>query len=177
MILRLAEYKENKFEKFLEVGQDFLFGEKFITVSQKDISTEMSAARNVGEENLIKFYYLDKTDPLNRFNGLFDGRTYGDGRFILIERNQDDVSQIKEEKKHVLFRKNKDGSHSRSEEEKIISEVISYRLTTPGLFFHRGSGSVIETKWNGDEIWEEKQQYEKIIGNLHENPELFERLA
>lgn len=24
-------------------------------------------------------------DPLNRFDGLFDGRTYGNGRFVLIE--------------------------------------------------------------------------------------------
>jgi len=28
---------------------------------------------------------LDKKDPLNRFGGLFDGSTHGNGMFVLID--------------------------------------------------------------------------------------------
>lgn len=43
------------------------------------------------EKNSVKIndilYKQDEKDPLNRFNGLFDGRTYGFGEFCLIEQD------------------------------------------------------------------------------------------
>lgn len=37
------------------------------------------------------YFTKDEKDPLNRFNGLFDGRTYGKGRFVLVKDGEDDV--------------------------------------------------------------------------------------
>jgi len=71
--LRLAEYKDGKFLRFLEIGNDFLYGGGFVEIN---VSTE--------EDHLGGDYDKDKTDPLKRFDGLFDGLTYGKGRFILI---------------------------------------------------------------------------------------------
>ncbi len=73
MKLKLAEYKDGKFLEFLELGEDFLYGGYFIKVN-------IGSAEYSGSAD---FYDLDETDPLNRFNGLFDGSTYGEGRFIL----------------------------------------------------------------------------------------------
>jgi hypothetical protein len=70
--LKLAEYnKEGKFKRFLNCGiedRQFLFGDKVIRIN------------GLCEED----YYKDEKDPLNRFNGRFDGITYGEGRFVLI---------------------------------------------------------------------------------------------
>ena len=38
-------------------------------------------------------YKKDKKDPLNRFNGRFDGRTYAEGRFVLIINYQDNINK------------------------------------------------------------------------------------
>ena len=88
MKLRLAEYKDGKFEKFLELG-DFLFGGDFIALTEK-----MTLLGVWGFDEQISFK-KDQKDPLNRFDGLFDGRTYGEGRFVLISNIgkifQDDV--------------------------------------------------------------------------------------
>ncbi len=41
----------------------------------------------------------DETDPLGRFKGLFDDRTYADGRFVLIRKfknfNEDDILKVR----------------------------------------------------------------------------------
>jgi len=81
------------------------------------------------------YYNKDKKDPLNRFDGLFDGRTYGEGRFVLILN---------------------------------IGEVFQ--------------DDVLESRWLGGDLEvasnqpdEDKYYFlpNEVIGNLHENPELF----
>jgi hypothetical protein len=76
MNLKLAEYKDGKFERFVELGE-FLLGFKCVVFLD---SNDEDADYYYG-----KSFNLDQKDPLNRFNGLFDGRTYGEGRFVLIE--------------------------------------------------------------------------------------------
>jgi hypothetical protein len=92
--LKLAKYKDGKFERFVELSKTtdfaivcdgFLLGSDFIEVSFQ----ERSDIVPIGYRSIFK---KDKTDPLNRFNGLFDGRTYGEGSFVLIEGvGKDDV--------------------------------------------------------------------------------------
>lgn len=92
MNLKLAEYKDGKFERFLELdclnqdsGKTFSFSKDYVEVIDYD---------NLCHETYLAktdFYLKDEKDPLNRFNGLFDGRTYGEGRFVLIKDDEDDV--------------------------------------------------------------------------------------
>lgn len=67
-MLKLAEYKDRKFKSFLELGRDFGYFGNFIQLT-------------LNPDCLVN---KDKKDPLNYLNGLFDGRTYGEGRFVLI---------------------------------------------------------------------------------------------
>lgn len=185
MNIKLAEYNaQGKFERFLELGKGFAYFGDYIGIAdfvwqKEDELTyfEFEERENYRQSDLMMLHlYKDEKDPLNRFNGLFDGRTYGDGKFVLIENNQDDIAEETEEIKHVLFKKNKDKSHSRTEEENVISnKIIGYRFSN-GIWFCGGGGGVIKTKWNGDEIWEEKQRFLKIIGNIHQSPELWEKV-
>lgn len=84
--LKLAEYdlKTGKFEQFFNLGLNdpysFGFYGDMITVYYSWIGESFS-------------YDLDEKDPLNRFNGRFDGRTYGEGRFVLIINNQDNINK------------------------------------------------------------------------------------
>lgn len=93
MNLKLAEYnlKDGKFLRFLELGQQFVYGGDWLGVLDKesklDIATQMSMAASIGDINPIKYTRLDKTDPLNRFNGLFDGRSFGQGKFVLVSQH------------------------------------------------------------------------------------------
>lgn len=81
MQLKLAEYKDGKFEKFLELGKDFVFGGEFILLTEK---MTLLGVWGFGEPFSFK---KDEKDPLSRFDGLFDGITYGNGRFVLIINN------------------------------------------------------------------------------------------
>lgn len=77
MELKLAEYKDGKFKRFLELGtriDNFGFCGEEIIIFDTDCK----------EYDFFSFK-KDEKDPLNRFNGLFHGRTYGEGRFVLIE--------------------------------------------------------------------------------------------
>lgn len=85
MNLKLAEYKDGKFERFVELGE-FLLGKNYVLLLNSDDE----------DADFSDYYYgkpfeIDEKDPLNRFDGLFDGRTYGEGRFVLIENDEDDV--------------------------------------------------------------------------------------
>jgi hypothetical protein len=86
MKLRLAEYKDGKFERFLELGKDFLYGGDFIIFTRSSGYFFIDTACQEYREQ-----FKDQKDPLNRFNGLFDGRTYGDGKFVLIVDNNHDI--------------------------------------------------------------------------------------
>jgi hypothetical protein len=84
--LRIAEYnlQTGKFERFLELGSDY--GSFFYCGDCVGIWDKSSEIKNGAH------YFQDVKDPLNRFDGLFDGMTYGNGRFVLIiEGNIDDV--------------------------------------------------------------------------------------
>jgi hypothetical protein len=82
MQLRLAQYNaEGKFEKFLECGKDFMYGESFIFIHNLTLQCHLWRIGTDG--NLYHDFKKDEKDPLNRFNGLFNGRTYGEGKFVL----------------------------------------------------------------------------------------------
>tara|TARA_R110000868_G_scaffold107214_1_gene293306 strand:- start:6 stop:440 length:435 start_codon:yes stop_codon:yes gene_type:complete len=143
MNLKLAEYKDGKFERFLELGKDFLFGGDYIfmdTVRYLDLIEEME------EEELYGYIHKkDKTDPLNRFNGLFDGRTYGEGRFILINNDDSDVYKITNNK----------------DDKELIMTPTKFNIYSYSYI----NGYENNIKWT--------QHY---LGNLHENPELYEKV-
>lgn len=105
--LKLAEYEDGKFKKFLELGKDFLFGGNYIYLDavcsnlfDEEIKEEYGnqssyqCLHELGHElYTTEIFKKDQKDPFHRFNGLFDGRTYGDGRFVLIVDNEDDVER------------------------------------------------------------------------------------
>jgi len=123
--LKLAEYdlKTRKFNEFFDLGLNepysFGFYGDTITVYYAWIGESFS-------------YDLDKKDPLKRFGGLFDGRTYGEGRFVLIRDDEDDIF------KRMVY----DG----------YEDIFEYLMTK---------------KEDGE--WQPS-------GNLHENPELYEKI-
>lgn len=79
MHLKLAEYnlETGEFEKFLELGKDFVYGGDYIFITEK---MTMLGVWGLGEQFAFQ---KDKKDRLNCFDGLFDGMTYGGGRFVL----------------------------------------------------------------------------------------------
>jgi hypothetical protein len=104
MQLKLAEYStDGKFRRFLELGKDFAYGGEFILVDgkfnkphEKWLSCP-TCLRSYGFASAITLqefeFKKDEKDPLNRFNGRFNGLTYGKGRFILIEEDSDDFNR------------------------------------------------------------------------------------
>ena len=81
MKLKLAEYEEGNFKGFLELGEEFgYYGNKIHFVGTNSCNWSWNGS--------------DRKDPLNRFNGLFDGRTYGEGRFVLIQDDEDDIKTV-----------------------------------------------------------------------------------
>ena len=152
--LKLAEYKERKFQKFqkfLYLG-DFLLGDRELVFLD---SNEEGADYYYG-----KSFDLDEKDPLNRFDGLFDGFTYGNGRFVLIKGGKNTANQdiwhgdIMEGISSIEYKiKNPNA-------EKIYF-YLDFNKTIPKLLPERRDRGII----CGD-----------IIGNLHENPELYDKI-
>lgn len=93
--LKLAEYdlETGKFKRFLELGDHFLFGGDFIHLDDNYEKEGLGCFDFIwnDEHNRAGCLIKDEKDPLNRFNGLFDGRTYEKGRFVLEVNNQDDI--------------------------------------------------------------------------------------
>ena len=91
--LRLAEYdlETGKFKSFLELGKDFLFGGDIIVFHNPSSQNNYKYFDCCGVAHID--YKKDKKDPLKRFNGLFNGRTYGEGRFVLIINYQDNINK------------------------------------------------------------------------------------
>ena len=131
MNLKLAEYKDGKFDRFLELG-DFAYMEYCILINPHKVMSEINLP-------IITwlFCFLDEKDPLNRFDGLFDGRTYGNGTFVLV--SEEDHNMVE---KKVLFK------------DLFQEKTKSYDLVL------RKINSLAISK-----------------GNLHENPELYEKLT
>jgi hypothetical protein len=144
MQLKLAKYKDGKFEKFLELGEDFLYGgnEIFLELMHNSYDPEGIFPSTIDSYCFIK----DQKDPLNRFNGLFDGRTYGEGRFVLVKDEDFDVY------KHKFFSQ-KDERYAYSLK---LNGKISCKFDSSG-FIGRYVMSTLP----------------QLIGNLMENPELF----
>jgi len=156
--LKLAEYdlKTGKFHKFLELSRTDL--NIFISWFDGDpIIDSKGDGFLLGKERVIVFlggseqaFMLDKKDPLNRCNGIFNGLTYGEGRFILIENDNFSIYQQK------FFCKN--------------MEKFGYGLSLGGKIscslknFSEFGNKYIDT------MLPEK------IGNLFENPELYEKI-
>lgn len=79
MKLKLADYggERSKAIGFLELGRNFSYAENWIdkyTTHYKDKTQTYDFER----------IERDEKDPFGRFGGLFDGRTYGKGRFVLV---------------------------------------------------------------------------------------------
>jgi hypothetical protein len=136
--LKLAEYnKDGKFQGFMELSRTDL--SIFISSFDGDpIIDSKGDGFLLGKERVIVFqgvseraFMLDKKDPLNRFNGLFDGRTYGQGDFVLIQDDEDDIIQM--------------GQHNYQRKFDDSDDKLHYL----GAY---------------------------ILGNLHENPELYEKI-
>ena len=84
MQLKLAEYNaEGKFERFLELNMSRegfgYYGDRIVL--RRFVKLPEYINKYLDTEDV---YDLDQKDPLNRFDGLFDGRTYGGGRFVLV---------------------------------------------------------------------------------------------
>jgi hypothetical protein len=154
--LKVAEYnKDGKFQGFLELcktqllvnynfeieidEEGFLFGKDCII----KISHGFDCLSN------IETFYKDEKDPLKRFNGLFDGRTYGEGRFVLI---QDEDFGVYEQK--FFDKKHEEFGYGLN-----LKGNISCTFKNASSF----TGNVYSTS-------------PKLIGNLMENPELYEKI-
>jgi len=172
MQLRLAEYKDGKFERFLELGEDFLFGGEFVYLP-KGIPQPDFWENGEQEEFYGSLFKLDQKDPLNRFDGLFDGLTYSNGRFVLIEGL---------------------GIKDRNDKEIFIHDILAqqdkYANLTQDLFLVRGNRTHITGYEGGNfyginldchitsAIFDSKDidLRTEILGSLHENPELWEKV-
>lgn len=153
MQLKLAEYKDGKFERFLELGEDFVYGGHFIKVDESEKArSERERFNRENKENITQLYWgilqKDEKDPLNRFDGLFDGRTYGEGRFVLM-------------KFHEFFQNCDDAVYSAMRQKTFFGEKEEF-ITVLGSEQKLKTYGVVS-----DDV---------CIGNLHENPELWEKV-
>ena len=100
--LKLAEYdlKTGKFVRFLELGKEFLFGGDIIVFHNPSLQNNYKYVDCCGVTHID--YKKDETDPLKRFNGLFNGITFGKGIFILIE-NYKDIITAKVDYEDIIF--------------------------------------------------------------------------
>lgn len=145
--LKLARYdlETGKFERFLELGKDFVYGGDYILITEK---MTMLGVWGFGDPFSFK---KDQQDPLWRFNGLFNGRTYGEGRFVLVES-------------------------------KIIDRFGKKIVMSQDDVFKYNKHRQVSVSFDNFHYWQETEsQIEtnnkfKILGNLHENPELYEKI-
>jgi hypothetical protein len=145
--LKLAEYnKDGKFQGFLELYNLCKFsGERAFLLGQDSI--------RIIEHEICGDYWdheKDEKDPLNRFNGLFNGMTYGEGRFVMFVNDNFSIYEQKFfDKKHEEFGYglNLNGN---------ISCTFKNASSFTGKYLNSTSP--------------------KLIGNLMENPELYEKL-
>ena len=145
MQLKLAEYKDGKFERFLELGKDFIYGGNYI-VLVKEIPAFLGFADLLGCDPYI--FKKDEKDPLNRFGGIFNNRSYGEGRFILVESK-------------IIDRLGKKITMSQD-------EIFSYNE-----YIQRACDFINFHHWQETEDQVERNPNFKILGNLHEQPELW----
>ena len=152
--LRLAEYdlETGKFKSFLELGKDFLLSKEFIYLPE---GMPYDCCDEDAEELYGQFFKKDRQDPLKRFAGYFDGRTYGKGRFILMFGYL-----LKSEECSDL-----------TEDRMIWEDEIIYISGYGNLLIDNLAHRFYEI---GDVLME--RCLEHTLGNLHENPELWDKL-
>jgi len=158
--LKLAEYKDGKFEKFLELGKDFGYCGGYVDLFDY---AECSKGDLITGEKFIKDYYSkDPKDPLNRFNGLFNGRTYGEGRFVLIQDTYCD---------HICDMTNFD-INSGADLLPVRKIGIQSSLTLPAVLMLAEDLSFRVRRYSvgADPLGNSP------LGNLHENPELWSKI-
>lgn len=139
--LKLAEYdlETKKFIKFIKLGSDYgefmYVGDCVFVIDDFGYSPDMC-------------HDLGARDPLNRFNGRFDGRTYGHGKFVLILDDQDNVYL----EKKVATGKDHDGIRFT-----IDYDCYSFKADEES-YYHK----------------KPEQEYQ---GELHENPEFWDKIG
>ncbi len=153
MQLKLAEYKDGKSERFLELGEEYE-GHQCQFGYYGDFIKVYSARADSYGDGYYKFE-KDEKDPLNRFpdasgKGLFDGKTYGDGRFVLVK---DEDFGVYEQR---FFDKER--------------EEFSYGLSLDGKISCTFKNA---SRFAGKYV---SSTLPKLIGNLIENPELWEKV-
>ncbi len=106
MELELADCQNGEFKNFYKLGKDFGYFGDFIYVKfsnfgdhEYDHEYNYFESETYKDDGMAEFYayvfYKDEKDPLNRLNGLFDGKTYGKGRFILVTDKTEFLATIK----------------------------------------------------------------------------------
>ncbi len=162
MQLKLADYGENKekFKRFFELGKNFLFGGEFIKVFASEAEKQEIDLYNESINSIMLSpypqhqFFKDEKDPLNRLGGHFSGRTFGKGRFILIKGFQFKEKIIWEDEVlgfyHELIKIKKDFAISN------CGHGEQSGMNRAGFYFCNTDTSV--------------------KGNIHENPELWEKV-
>jgi hypothetical protein len=181
--LKLAEYnKDGKFQGLLELCKtQLLVNYNFeIEIDEegfllgKDCIIKISHGFDCLSD--IETFYKDKKDPLKRFGGLFDGLTYGEGRFVLCEsigvkdKNQKDVWAF-------------DIAKLKPFDSKLNYKLISNKKFLFGMGCMDGyvgcDGYGYDfTNVNFSESFDNDNVdlRNEIVGNLFENPELYEKI-
>jgi hypothetical protein len=102
MELELADCQNGEFKNFYKLGKDFGYFGDFIYVNFNnfgDHEYNYFESETYKHDGMVEFYayvfYRDEKDPLNRLDGLFDGKTYGKGRFILVTNKKEFLTKIK----------------------------------------------------------------------------------
>lgn len=143
MKLRLAEYKDIDFVRFWNFPEFGYYGD-FISLSNELLNTER-AVQEIEAGFKATSFKKDKKDPLNRFDGLFDGRTYGNGRFVLMRQ----VGEFCED--------------SIIDDNLGVNPRIDIKLLEWGL----EGGFINQNSWELLCLLDAK-----YLGNIHENPKL-----
>jgi hypothetical protein len=156
--LKLAEcdLKTGKFERFLELGtkDGFAYCGDYIFATYLDEEHPFvydDKSRVIYASYYLHKFYKDKKDPLNRFNGLFNGMTYGEGRFVMFVNDNFSIYEQK------FFYKNID--------------EFRYGLSINGYTNIIKPEGFPELSATFHDIYLPEK-----IGNLFENPELYEKI-
>lgn len=152
----LAEYsKEGKFESFLELGTDFAYYGNYIIVTK--YGNLMDAVKCEDYIKVDECYFKDEKDPLERFRGLFDGRTYGNGKYVLIRTATKDIRKfVNSAPKLITIR----------EDEVYLWKAGCIKLAEFD----------VQTGFKGLSAVFHMNHWVKCLGNLHQQPELITKL-
>ena len=190
--LKLVEYDlDGKFLKFIELTDydrstrtSFLYGKDHIVINLRFKVREKGV---LSGDNIEFCYFLkDQKDPLNRFNGLFDGRTYGEGKFVLI-RETSLATNWSDYHKEPYKKIKPPAIVDYIAQDDIIKftrgkvdheELVSYK-EWENIFFWNNIKNESNRFGNIEDDfseWVHKYNFLTKIGNIHENPELYDKI-